>query len=98
VADQVTLGRELLVRLDDHAAGDTQVRRERPTGRQRGARGQSARPDDVTDGGRDLAVQRDRRVAMQLDQQVAAAERIGPRSRHRIGPYRRTRLSVRVAM
>ena len=68
VAGQVALGRELLVGLDHHAAGDAQVGGQHPGGRQGRAARQPPGADRVPDRGLDLPVQRDPGVALERRQ------------------------------
>ena len=82
-ADQVSLGRQLLVRLDHDTTGDAQVSGQYAGRRQHGVPHQRAGTDRGPDGADDLPVQRHRPVAVQLDEQHG----IGPGSGHRTGPY-----------
>jgi hypothetical protein len=76
-ADQVTLGHQLRVRLDHDTAGQAEIGREDPAGRQHRVGPQVALPDALADAARQLAMQRDRQLTLDLDEQLRRADEIG---------------------
>ena len=87
-ADQVSLGRELLERLDDDAARDPELAGQRARGRQGRAGSEPALPHRVAQALLELPVEWLRARPVQRHEHLGSGT--GPDSCHRTGPYQRT--------
>ncbi len=86
---QPAFGSQLLERLNDQAPGDSEIRGERPRGRQPAPGGQPATSDRFTQAGFDLVAKRRRAVAAP-DAQEDFGGLIGHANMRRIGPFQVT--------
>ena len=85
VAGQVALGQQLPVAVLHHAAGDAELTRQLPRGRQPFPGAEPAAPDRLAQARLQLAAQRLAGRTVEPDQQPRT--QTGPLNRHEIGPY-----------
>ena len=86
-AGQVSLGQQLPVAVLHHAAGDAELTRQLPRGRQPFPGAEPAAPDRLAQARLQLGAQRLAGRTVEPDQQPRT--QTGPLNRHEIGPYQR---------